>query len=137
MKIQYSTFLGVFGTLLGLFSWGSPSAIAQPLAPGNIIVAPSVCVNTTGGSCRSGTIVVDDGTCKRNVVVQPSSIAVTGDRRASARSAQIVEIGGCIPDGGRSTATVIANPQIMVAPTPPRRPDVVNPHDLMPQNMPR
>ncbi|TVQ46438.1 MAG: hypothetical protein EA365_05400 [Gloeocapsa sp. DLM2.Bin57] len=113
--------------IISITSLFIPPALAKPLSPGNIIITPSICVNTTGGTCRTGTIIVDDGTCKRNVVVQPSSLVVTGNRRSNAQSTQVVTIGDCIPDGINSTATVIVNPQIMVTPTPPTRPIHVNP----------
>ncbi|MGY6530028.1 MAG: hypothetical protein ACXITR_08875 [Cyanobacterium sp.] len=143
MEINNLKIWGIPFLITGIAAFFIPPAIAEPLSPGNIIIAPTVCVNTTGGTCQSGSIIVDDGTCKRNVVVQPTSMSITGNRRTDARAAQIVQIGGCIPDGTRSTATVIANPQVMVSPTqprqprPPRSPDTVNPYDMMPNNMPR
>lgn len=111
--------LGIPLIIIGLTSVLIPPALARPLSPGNIIITPSICVNTTGGTCQTGTIIVDDGTCQRNVVVQPSSLVVTGKRRSNIQSTQVVAIGDCVVDGTNSTATVIVNPQIMVTPTPP------------------
>ncbi len=145
-KKKLTPFISIPFMVMGISSFLPPSALAQGLRPGNIIVTPDICVNTTGGTCTSGTIIVDDGTCKRNVVVQSSVITATGDSKTDARSTKIVSIGGCVSDDDGSTATVIANPQIMVTPrkpsviVPPKSPTpptMVSPEDVMPRNMPR
>jgi hypothetical protein len=143
---KITPFISIPFMVIGINSFLSSSALAEGLKPGNIIIAPDICVNTTGGTCTSGTIIVDDGTCKRNVVVQSSVITTTGDEKIDARSTKIVSIGGCVPDDSVSTATVIVNPQIMVTPKSPTRTipptrvtpvTPVNPNDVMPRNMPR
>ena len=96
-------------------AWGQQRPNQPPIQPGSIIILPTVCVNTTGGTCESGVIVIDDGTCKRNVVVQPSSFSATGNQRTDIKSTKIVEIGGCISDG-KTTGTVMVAPQVLVTP---------------------
>jgi hypothetical protein len=113
-------------------AWGQQRP-TQPIQPGSIIVLPTVCVNTTGGTCESGVIVIDDGTCKRNVVVQPSSLSATGNQRTDIRSTKIVEIGGCVSDG-KTTGTVIVAPQILVTPKTVKPVEPVTPK--FPNSMP-